>query len=240
MAVGVQEERVHDPGVGNDRDRRIVLRLASLDAPDRNLVAPARAVVRRDRQRDVGRGAVRLAWSRLPIAGGEDIDVGIVRIGRHRRLPVVDVGVHDLLSCPTRGRVVRGGLPPMSEGAGRPGLGERVQAGGGGRVLLGAAPLPAVAASGIAIPGLVRRGSVQGGRRTCVRGTSRSHEGERKQQSEPAPMHVGGLLLTGGKRPYPPLSAPVKVRQTARRYSRTAIGANTTRIPMHHASECST
>src|SRR5207244_10693188 len=66
---------------------RSVLRLASLDAPDRNLVAPARAVVRRDRQRDVGRGAVRLAWSRLSIAGGEDIDVGIVRIGRHRRLP---------------------------------------------------------------------------------------------------------------------------------------------------------
>ena len=36
------------------------------------------------------------------------------------------------------------------------------------------------------------------------------------------------------------LSALVKVGQTARRYSRTAIGANTTRIPMHHASECST
>ena len=198
MAVGVQEERVHDLGVGNDRDRWVVLRLAPLDAPDRNLVAPGRAVVRRDRQRDIGTRAVRLAWSRLPVPGGEDVDVGIVRIRRHRRLPVVDVGVHDLLSCPSRRRFIRGGLAVMSKGAGRPGLGERFQTRGGGRVLLGTALRAAIATPGIAVPGLVGLGSVQGGRRTCVRGASRSHEGERKQGSEPTTKHVEGLLLTGG------------------------------------------
>src|SRR5712691_1365246 len=145
-----------------------------------------------------------------------------MRVGRHRRLPVVDVGVHDLLSCPTRRRVVPGGLAAMSEGACRPRLGERIQARGGGCVLLGAAPRAAIAASRITVLGLVRRGSVQGGRRTCVRGTSRSNEGKRKQESEPATKHVGGLLLTGGKRQYLRPSGPVKMRQTARRYRRTA------------------
>ena len=68
---------------------------------DRHLGAPGRAAVLGDRERDPGSWAVHAAGP-LGVARGEEVDVGRLRVGRDRGLPVVEVRAQRPLSRPIR------------------------------------------------------------------------------------------------------------------------------------------
>ena len=106
-------EAVHEHGVDgarvrDDLDDRVGLRTDARARADEAVRAPRDAAVARDLQHDVGKRALVPARRRPCVAGGQQVDVRRVRVGRDRGLPVVGRRRHDLLAGPSRRRGGRG------------------------------------------------------------------------------------------------------------------------------------
>ena len=126
VAVPVEEDGVDGAGVRDDLDGRVVLRLRAVALADRNLGTPGGAAILRDRERDPRSRAVHAAVP-FGVARGEEVDVGGLRVGRDRGLPVVEVRAQRLRTDPAGGRSRRRS-DLLAEVPVCPRLGERFEA----------------------------------------------------------------------------------------------------------------